>query len=115
PAAVRDRVRAPSQLLDGKLALLSTLAEVGDLLFDLGDRHEIRITQDRDDQPARATHRDADVVVAVIHDVSAVDRSVDRRKLLQRMHNRLDEEAHEAQLDLFLLLQALLITMAQIE
>ena len=45
----------------------------------------------------------------------AVDRRVDRRKLLQRVHRRLDEEAHEAELDAVLLLEALLVAVAQID
>ena len=78
-AAVADRVRAAGQLLDRELAVLRALAEVGDLLLDLGDRHLVGVAQDRHDEAARAAHRDADVEIAVVDDVGAVDRRVDRR------------------------------------
>ena len=62
-----------------ELAVLRALAEIGDLLLDLGDRHLVGVAQDRHHEPARAADRDADVVVAVIDDVVAVDRRVDQR------------------------------------
>ena len=62
-------------------------------LLDVGDRQLVGVAQDRHDQAARAADRDADVEVAVVDDVVAVDRRVDDRVLLQRVHRRLDEEA----------------------
>jgi hypothetical protein len=76
-AAVADRVGAAGQLLDGQLAVLRALAEVGDLRFDLRDRQLIGVANDRYDETARAADRDPDVEVAVIDDVGAVDRRVD--------------------------------------
>ena len=99
----------------GELAVLRALAEIGDLLLDLGDRQLVGVAQDRHDQAARAADGDADVEVAVIDDVVAVDRRVDHRELLQRVHRRLDEEAHEAELDAVLLLEALLVPVAQVD
>ena len=113
-AAVGDRERAAGQLLDRELALLRALAEVGDRLLDLGERQLVGVAQDRHHQPARAAHRDADVEVAVVDDVVAVDRGVHHRELLQRVHRRLDEERHEAELHAVLLLEALLVAVAQI-
>ena len=83
--------------------------------FDLGDRQRVGVADDRHDQAARAADRDADVEVAVVDDVVAVDRRVDRGKLLERVHRRLDEEPHEAELDAVLLLEALLVAVAQID
>ena len=114
-AAVGDGERAAGELLDGELAFLRALAEIGDLLLDLGDRHLVGVAQDRHHEAARAAHRDADVEVAVIDDVVAVDRRVDDRIFLERMHRRLDEEAHEAELDAVLLLEALLVAVAQLD
>mgnify|MGYP003693659299 CR=1 FL=1 len=76
-AAVADRVSAAGELLDRELAVLGALAEIGDRGFDLGDRQLIGVADDRHDQPARAADGDADVEVAVIDDVVAVDRRVD--------------------------------------
>ena len=52
----------------------------------------VGVTDDRDDEPARAADGDADVVVAVIDDVVAVDRRVHDRVFLQRVDRRLHEE-----------------------
>jgi hypothetical protein len=114
-AAVGDRERAAGELLDRELAVLRALAEVGDLLLDLGERRLVGVAQDRHDEPPRAADRDADVVVAVVDDVVAVDRRVDQRELAQRVHGGLDEEAHEAELDAELLLEALLVAAAQLD
>jgi hypothetical protein len=108
-------IRAAGQFLDGQLAFLRALAEIGDPLLDVGDGQLVRVAQDRHDEPARTADGDADVVVAVIDDVVPVDRRVDEREFLQRMHDRLHEEAHEAELDAVLLLEALLVAVAQLD
>ncbi|SAK96215.1 hypothetical protein AWB82_07008 [Caballeronia glebae] len=74
----------------------------------------ICVTQDRHHQTARRTDRDTDVEVAVINDVVTVDRRVHERELLQRMHGRLHEERHEAELHAVFLLEAVLVLVAQI-
>jgi hypothetical protein len=78
-----------------------------------GERQLVRVAQDRHHQPARAADRDADVEVAVVDDVGAVHRRVHHRILLQRVHHRLDEEGHEAELDAVLLFEAVLVILAQ--
>src|SRR3546814_3406266 len=57
----------------------------------------------------RSADGDADVVVVLVDDLVAVDLGVDRRQLLQRGERRLHEEAHEAELDPVLLLEAVLV------
>jgi hypothetical protein len=51
----------------------------------------------------------------VVDDVVAIDRGIDDRVLLQRMHRRLHEKTHEAELDAVLLLEAVLVAVAQID
>src|SRR2546430_9770011 len=61
-------------------AVLRALAEVGDFLLDFREAHLVRVAQNRHDEAARAAHGDADVEVAVVDDVAAVDRGVEDRK-----------------------------------
>jgi hypothetical protein len=51
----------------------------------------------------------------VVDDVAAIDRRVDQRIFLERMHDGLHEEAHEAELDAVLFLEALLVAVAQVD
>lgn len=104
-AAVGDREGAAGEVVERELAVLGLLAELGDLQFDLGNRHGLGVAQDRHHQAARRADRDADVDVAVVDDVVAIDRGVQDRELLQRGHGRLDEEAHETETDTVRLLE----------
>src|SRR5690606_233004 len=70
-----------------------------DAILDVGEARPLDVAQHRRDQAAVGGHRDRDVGVAVVDDVLAVDRCVDRRVLGQRIGGGLGEEAHEAQLD----------------
>src|SRR5205823_7045459 len=63
----------------------------------------------------RASDRNADIEIAVIDDVATVDRRVQCRKLLERMHGRLDEKAHEAELDAMLFFEALLVLVPKLD
>ena len=92
-AAVGDGEGAAGQLLDGELAVARPLAELGDLLLDLGEAQLIGIAHHRHDQALLGADGDADVVVVLVDDVVAVDLGVDGRDLLQRDDGRLDEEA----------------------
>ncbi len=112
--AVGDRERAAGQFLELQLALAGALAEIGDFLLDVGERLLVRIAQDRHDEAARGTDGDTDVEEAVIDDVGAVDRCVDDRVLLQSLHRSLDEERHEAELHAVLLLEPVLVPVAQV-
>ena len=97
-----------------ELAFLGALAEVGDLLFDIGERELVGVADDGNDQAARAGDGNADVEVAVVDDVGAVHRGVHDGILLQRVHRGLDEEGHEAQPHSMLFLEALLVLLAQL-
>src|SRR5690606_9161124 len=90
-------------------------AEIGDLLFDVGNRHLIGIAQNGNDQTAWAADGNTDVEVAMIDDVFSVYRSVDDRVLLERRHGSLHEEGREAQLDAVLFLELVFVLLAQIE
>ena len=90
-AAVGDREGAAGHVLDGELAVARLQPVLADLRLDVGEAHRIGVAQHRHHQAAIAGDRHADVLVAVVDDVVAVDRGVDRREALQR----LDAGAHE--------------------
>ena len=54
------------------------------------------------------------MAVVLVDDVGAVDLGVDGRQFLQRMRHGLGEEAHEAELDAVLLLEDVLVLVAQV-
>ena len=58
-------------------------AEVADLLFDLGEAHELCVAENRHDEAFAAAHGDTDVVVVLVNDVRFADLCVDLRDLLE--------------------------------
>ena len=103
-------VNVPSlQLLELELALARPSAEVGDRPLDLGDRELVAVAHHRHDQALVGADRDSEMVVVLVDEVGAVDFGVDRGDLLQRLHARLHEEAHEAELGAVLLLEGVLV------
>jgi hypothetical protein len=83
------------------------------VLLNIGQTHLIGVAQDRHDQPAWRGYRDTNVIIAVINDVAAVNRTVDRRIPLERFDHRLDEKAHEAQPHPMLLLELILVAITR--
>ena len=65
-------------------------------------------------QTAIGRDRDADVVELVIHDVVAVDRRIDARKLAQRFDRCLDEERRVTELHAVRLFELLLVASANL-
>jgi hypothetical protein len=59
------------------------LGKVGNLVRQLGDVQLSRGVDDRHQQPALGVHRDAEVLLAVVDDLVAVDPGVHHRVLLQ--------------------------------
>src|ERR1700704_2939319 len=57
--------------------------------------------------------RDPDMIVILVDQVGTVDLSVDGGDFLERLHAGLHEESHEAELDAVLLLEQLLVLIAQ--
>ncbi len=82
-------------------------------LLDAGQRQPVGVADNRHDQALVGADRNSDVVVVLVDDVLAVDLGVHRRDLLQRLDHRLDEEAHETELDAVLLLEGVLVLAAQ--
>ena len=72
-ATVGYRERAASHFLNAQLAFAGALAEICDGLLDFGNRQLLCVSQDRHDQATRAAHGNADIKVAVVDDVLAVD------------------------------------------
>ena len=86
----------PCSSSSASLPLAGAVAEIGDRRLDLGEAHAIGIAQHRHHQAALGADGNADVIVILEDDVFAVDLGVDRGDVFQRLHRRLDEEAHEA-------------------
>jgi len=112
-AAVGNREGAAGEFLDRELAVLGLDAEFGDFGFDFGDGEQLGVAQNRHHQTARAADGDADVDVAVVDDVVAVDGGVQYRVTLERRHGGLDEEAHEAETHAVRFLELLAVLLAQ--
>jgi hypothetical protein len=72
----------------------------------------VTIANDRHDEAALGTDRDADVVIVLVDDVGAVDFGIDGGNFLQRLHAGAHEEAHEAELHAVLLLEQVAILTA---
>ena len=77
--------------------VLRLCRHVGQRPLKLGKTHLVDIANDRNHQAAIAGDSDADVVIVVINDISAFDRRIHHRELLQRLDRRLGKERHEAQ------------------
>src|SRR5690606_1863226 len=81
---------AAGHFLDRQFAVFGFLAVSGDAAFDLGQADQLGVTQYRNHQAAVAGNGNADIRVAVVDNVVAVDRGVDRRETLQRFGGSLD-------------------------
>src|SRR5690606_20892107 len=113
--AVGDGEGAAGHLLHGQLAVTRLAAELGDGALDLGQVHELGVTQYRNHQAAITGYGHADILIAVVDDVLAVDRSVHLGETLERLGGSLDEEGHEAQTHtVVLLLEQVLVLLAQV-
>ena len=97
-AAVGDREGAALHVLQGELAILGPDRVVDDGVLDLVHAEGVRVPDYRHHETAVRTHRNADVVVAVVDDVVAVDGGVHGGKAFQRLHAGAHEETHEAEL-----------------
>src|SRR5579883_2169606 len=111
--AVRDREGAAREVVRKELVLLRLLAELLDRLLELGEGERLGVADHRDDEPLPGADRDANVVVVPVDDLLALDLRVDRRERLERLDRRLHEEGHEAELHAVLLLELLLVLLAE--
>ena len=96
-----------------ELAVASALAEVGDRQLDLGEAHAVGVAQHRHDQPLAAADGDADVEVVVVDDVVSSISALTAGTSFEGVDGGLDEERHEAELDAVLLLEHVLVLVAQ--
>ncbi len=94
---VGDGEGTTSHFVDRQFTVTGLLAEGRDAAFDFRQAHQLGIAQHGHDQTTVAGNGNADVLIAVVNDVAAVDRGVDRREALQRLDGSLDKEGHEAQ------------------
>ena len=112
-AAIADRECAALKLIDFKLVRLRALGEVRDGAFDVGETQAFGIAQNGNDQSLPAAHGNADVVVVAINDVVAANFRVDLWNQFERIDTGPHEERHEAELDLILRLECLLVLLSQ--
>src|SRR5690606_3287813 len=95
-AAIGDGEGATGHLFDGQLAVTRLLTEGGNAVLDLCEAHQFGIAQYRYHQATVTGYGHADVLVAVVDDIVAIDRGIHGRKALERLDRGLDEERHEA-------------------
>ncbi|MPL74173.1 hypothetical protein SDC9_19983 [bioreactor metagenome] len=112
-AAVRDGEGAALHFRHGQLAVTGALALLGDRLLDVGKRHLVGVADHRNDEARGRAGSDAHVDVVLVDDIAAVDLGVDFRHFLQRVAAGLGEEGHEAHADAVLLLERVLVLVAQ--
>ena len=72
-AAIADRERATRHLFNAQLAVARLDAVLGNLFLNLGKAHLVSIAQNRHHQTTWRAHCNADVKVAVVDDVVAVN------------------------------------------
>ena len=109
-----EMVKTPplrSSIFDFPLAGLHRV--VGEVALDLREGFLLGIADDRNDEPALGADGDADVVVAVLHEIIAIHAAIHRGNSLERTDGGFDEERHEAELDAVLLRECLLHPAAQ--
>ena len=111
-AAIGDGEGAALHLVDLELAVAGAAAEIGDALFDLGDRLLVAVAHHRHHQALVGADGDADVIIILVDQVGAVDLGIGRRNVLQRLHAGLGEEAHKSQFAAVLLLEHVLVLRA---
>ena len=113
-AAVGNGEGSAGKIFDGQLAVLRLLAKFGDFLFDVGEGHLLTIAQHGNDEAARRPDGNADIKVAVVDDVIAIDAGVNHREFFQRVHCRLDKEGHETEFHAVFFLEAVLVLCAHL-
>ena len=113
-AAIADREGAAGHLFNAQLAVARLDAVLGNFFLNLCKAHLVSIAQNRHHQTTWRAYRNANVKVAVVDDVIAIDRRIEQREFFQRMDCRLDEKAHEAQLDAVLFFKLFLHAFAHI-
>src|SRR5882757_7480300 len=96
-AAIGNGEGAALHLVDLELAVARAPSEIGDALFDLGDRFAIAVAHHRHHQTLVGANSDADVIVILVDQIGAVDLGVGGWNILQRLHAGFGEKAHEAQ------------------
>ncbi len=114
-STVGNRECAAGQFLDSELAILRALAEISDVFFDFSERQLIGVADDGHHQPARRAHGDADIKVAVIDDIIAINRSVDDGEFLECRNRRLDEKRHETEFYAVFFLKTFLVAVTQLD
>ena len=113
-AAVRDGEGPALHFRHAELAVAGAGAKFGDLLLDRGKAHLVGIAHHRHDKARRRADGHAHMNEVLVDHVAAVDLGIDLGHFLQRVAAGLHEEGHEAQLDLVLLLEGVLVFVAQV-
>ena len=91
-AAVAHGKSAAGKFFDRQLARLGSFSKVGNLKFDLRKTFLISVAHHGNHQTALRTDGNANVKVAVINDVGAVNRGIQYRKLFKCINGGLNKE-----------------------
>ena len=108
-------IRDSCEVVERQLAIPRLDRQFVDFLFDFRNRHQIGIAHDRNDQPARGTDGNPDIVIPVIDDIVPVNRGIHDRETFQGCNRRLDEERHQAEPDTVFLFELFTELAAQIQ
>ena len=111
-AAIADGEGSASHFFNAQFSVSRLGTIFSDFFLDVSKTHLIGIAQDGHDQTTRAAHRNTDVKVAVVDNVSAIDRCVDDREFFERVNRCLHKKAHEADLDAMLFFEFFLESLA---
>ena len=114
-AAVGDAEGSAGQVVQVDVAGARLFRIGDDRLFDFRKRQVVGVAHDRDDESLFGRDGHADVLPVVLHDVRAIDGSVDIGHRLERSDDRLHEQRHEAEFHAVCLDKFLLAFFAQID
>ena len=114
-AAVGDRERSAHQVAGRQLSLARAPRDVGDGLLQRREPQRLGAAHDRHHEAARRADRDAEVDVARLDDVGAVDPRVEDRHLAQPVDHRAREQRHQPEINAVARLEALAMTRTQRE
>lgn len=97
--AVGDGECAALEIFQGDAPGFGFLGQIAQGAFDFSKRKFVGVADNRHGQTALGAHGYTDVDVVMVDDVVFIDGGVDEGKPLESVGGRLDEKAHEPELD----------------
>src|SRR5687767_14826386 len=112
-AAVGDGERAAFEIREGERAVLRAPREIADLFLDLGERHPVRVAENRHHQTFARANSDTDVVIPLEDHFVTLDLRIDPGELTERADRSLHEERRDTEANAVPLLEGLLVALPQ--